>query len=154
MSWRSIQLGQELCDQDKIILDLFQNKQVKYVGIDREFRQRLNTSTTAKNLVLVLNQNQWCSDIVKACQQHLDSTIDKFYIGINRYIILGNDTNRNVQLTGQHGNDMVEFVSSIVSEQGFTVTKYGVFDNDLGRYFNFVQPLTWVYGTKATNKSN
>ena len=154
MSWRTIQLGQGLCDQDRIILDLFKDKTVRYVGSDNEFKMHLNLSDNASNLVLILNQLQWCSNIIKVCQQYLTNDVNDFYIGINRYTILGNDTLRKIETIGQNGIDIVNFLSSVVAEQGFQVTKSGTFDNDLGRYFNFVQPLTWVYGTNVTNKSN
>ena len=37
MSWRSVQLGDAICAQDQLILDLFQNQCVKYQGHDVEF---------------------------------------------------------------------------------------------------------------------
>lgn len=152
MNWRSIQLGSNLCDQDKIIIDLFKDRPVKYIGTDLEFKKNLNVNNAASNLILILNQPQWCSDVIKICRDCLDSTIDKFYIGVNRYQLLGNDTTRNIESSGQHGVDYIKFLTTIVTELGFCVTKTGSFDNDLGRYFNFVQPLTWIYGNNVTNK--
>lgn len=154
MSWRSIQLAQNLCDQDKIILNLFKDSTVKYVGGDQEFKQHLHISDTASNLVLVINNTVWCSDVIAICQTHLIDAIDKFYIGVNRYTLLGNDTCRNMEITNQPGNDYNRFLTSIVNDLGFCVLESGTFDNDLGRYFNFVQPLTWIYGNKITNKGN
>lgn len=151
MSWRSVQLGQELCEQDNIILDLFNNELVKYVGIDTEFKQHLNEDSSASNLILVLNQPMWCSDIIQSCHAHLTSSIDKFYIGLNRYYLLGNDTTRHIHKTDHYGQDCIKFLTTVVNDLGFCVTKTGTFDNDLGRYFNFVQPLTWIYGNKITN---
>jgi len=153
MTWRSVQLGTGACNQDNIILELFNNKPVRYLGSDIEFSRRLNINDTAPNLILILNHPLWCSDIVKACCLHVDKTVDTFYIGINRYTILGNDTNRFNVSSGQHGTDIIKFLDSVLSEQGFCVTKSGSMDNDLGYYFNFVQPLTWIYGTKVTVKS-
>lgn len=151
MSWRSIQLGQRLCDQDKIILDLFKAEPVKYIGIDTEFKQHVNENSSASNLILILNQPMWCSNIIQSCHLHLTSSIDKFYIGLNRYYLLGNDTTINIHATNQRGYDCIEFLTTVVNDLGFCVTKTGTFDNDLGRYFNFVQPLTWIYGNKITN---
>lgn len=154
MSWRTVQLAQELCDQDHVILNLFQNQPVQYVGSDAEFAKRLTVSADASNLILILDQPQWCSNVISACQHYLDSNIDRFYIGVNRYTLLGNDTNWPVAVTGRHGIDYVEFLSSIVHKLGFSVTASGTMDNDLGRHFNFVQPLTWIYGIKKTNHSH
>lgn len=154
MSWRSVQLGQQLCDQDNLILELFKHEPVKYVGEDLEFQKHLTVSNSAPNLILILNYPLWCSDVIKMCRSNLTDGIDKFYIGVNRYTLLGNDTTRIIPNTGQHGLDYVNFLKSIVEELDFCVTRTGTLDNDLGRYFNFVQPLTWVYGRKATNKSN
>ena len=57
-----------------------------------------------------------------------------------------------IKSTSNHGSDLIDFVTELASHQGFLVTKSGQFDNDLGRYFNFVQPLTWVYGNNSTNQ--
>lgn len=154
MNWRTIQLGQGLCDQDRIILDLFKDKQVQYIGNDLEFAKHLTISNDAPNLILILNNPVWCSDVVKTCRQYLNSTIDTFYIGANRYTVLGNDTNQTIETTNQHGNDYIKFLSSIVSDLGFNVVRSGTLDNDLGRYFNFVQPLTWIYGIKTTDRTH
>lgn len=151
MSWRSVQLGNGLCDQDQLILSLFQNKTVNYVGHDYEFKTVLDHDPGSENLVLILNKPMWVSDIVSTCKQHLTSTIKTFYIGINRYCLQGNNTNRVFKNTGNRGSDVLNLVSEVVSNQGFSITKSGQFDNDQGRYFNFVQPLTWVYGYKSAN---
>lgn len=151
MSWRSIQLNNQVCDQDQLILNLFQNKTVNYVGPDHQFKTLLMHNTASENLVLILNSPVWVSDVISICKQHLTHRVETFYIGINRYCLKGNDTCRTFKNTGNRGGDLLHFVSDIASSQGFLVTKSGQFDNDLGRYFNFVQPLTWVYGHKSTN---
>lgn len=153
-SSRSIQLGQTLCIQDRLILDLFANKAVRYVGEDTEFEQHLQTSDTAENLILILNKPMWCSDIVRLCQSNLTSHTTNFYIGINRYCIIGNDCTKQPLTTGKHGIDIIEFLKSTVSELGFCVTESGHFDNDYGSHLNYVQPLTWIYGTKNTNQTH
>lgn len=151
MSWRSVQLGNALCDQDRLILSLFQNKTVNYIGHDSEFKSLLDHDMNSDNLVLILNKPVWVSGIVSVCKQNLTSTIKTFYIGINRYWVQGNDTDRTFENTGNRGSDLLHLVTNIANSQGFSVTKSGQFDNDLGRYFNFVQPLTWAYGHKSTN---
>jgi hypothetical protein len=151
MSWRTTQLGDQLCNQDQLILDLFQNKTVNYLGNDSEFKTHLTHDPTSANVVLILNYPIWVSEIITACQTHLTNNVDTFYIGINRYCVQGNDTGRFIKGTGNHGRDLINLVSKILKNQGFTVIKSGQFDNDLGRYFNFVQPLTWVYGHKSAN---
>ena len=153
MSWRTTQLDQELCDQDRIILDLFTNNDVNYVGRDNEFKKLLNHQSSATNLILIINNSIWFSDIIKCCNQHLQPSVETFYIGINRYCIKGNDTAKNFSSTGHQGNDLISAIDTIVSKLGYSINKFGCHDNDLGRHFNFVQPLTWVYGSK-TNQSN
>lgn len=153
MSWRSTQLNQELCDQDRIILDLFTDKDVNYVGNDNEFKKLLNHNSSSTNLILIVNNNVWCSDIVELLVQHLQHPVDTFYIGLNRYCIKGNDTQEKFLNTGNHGTDLVLMISDVVARLGYSVSKSGSYDNDLGRHFNFVQPLTWAYGSK-TNTSN
>jgi hypothetical protein len=149
MTWRSTQLNQTLCDQDQLILNLFANKDVKYVGNDLEFKNLLSHSQNSHNLVLIINFGVWCSDIVDICQKNLVAPIQNFYIGINRYCIRGNDTNQHFVNTGCAGKDIATMLTSVVFPLGYSVTNSGHYDNDLGRHFNFVQPLTWVYGSKT-----
>lgn len=151
MSWRSTQLEDQLCDQDQLIVNLFKNKTVKYVGSDLEFQKSLTVDPLSKNLVLILNSPMWVSELINSCQAHLSSDVEEFYIGINRYQILGNDTNLVFENTTAHGSRILNLISTVASCQGFKITKSGHFDQDLGRYFNFVQPLTWLYGYKITN---
>lgn len=151
MSWRSTQLNGQLCDQDKKILDLFGNDPVRYIGNDLEFAKYLNVQPTAPRIVLIFDRAQWLHNIVKQCQQYLTADIKEFYIGINRYSILGNNTDMILIGQGQAGSDIIRILEKIVNGCGFTVTDQGHFDNDQGRYFNFVQPLTWIYGHNATN---
>jgi hypothetical protein len=144
-------MGNQLCDQDKLIVSLFDGKDVNYVGADSEFQQKLNHDSNSKNLVLILNTPMWVSDIISNCKKHLFSSTRTFYIGINRYQVLGNDTNTVYSTTENCSVDLICLLSTTVKEQGFDVKKSGHFDHDLGRYFNFVQPLTWIYGHNVTN---
>jgi hypothetical protein len=153
MSWRLAQLNKELCNQDSIILDLFAFKDVNYIGSDNEFKKMLNYNSASKNLILIVDRSVWCSDIIKMLHQHLKHPIETFYIGLNRYCIKGNDTVQNFPNMGSHGDTIISMISDIVCALGYSVTNFGCYDNDLGKHFNFVQPLTWAYGYKTnTNK--
>ena len=155
MSWRTIQLGKTLCDQDRLILDLFSGTDVKYIGPDSEFKTALPHNDLSTNLVLIINHQVWCSDIVKIVCQHLTPATDKFYIGINRYYIKGNDTTEKFTISNHNSQDTVYLLSNLVDKAGFAVAKSGHYDKDLGRHFNFVQPLTWIYGHRVQeNTSN
>lgn len=146
MSLRSIQLDNQLCDQDIIILDLFKNETVRYVGIDYEFVNHLVIDNSSSNLILILNQPMWISEICKQIKNLLISPVDTFYIGINRYKVLGNDTDLKIAQNKMHSQDLIHFIEQIVVDSNYQVIKSGFYDNDRGRYFNFVQPLTWIYG--------
>lgn len=150
MSWRTIQLGEKLCDQDQVILDLFCDKSVRYIGTDSEFIRHLTVDTNSSKAIIIINQNIWLSDLIKQITQELTKVhTDEFYIGINRYVISGNDTTKT--FNGHGGHCLLEFITEQLESLGFYVTKSGLLDNDRGRYFNFVQPLTWVYGTNKNN---
>jgi hypothetical protein len=144
MSWRSVQLGNKLCDQDQLIVKLFQSEPVNYVGNDTEFARHLNCSATSNNLVLVIKGAHWASDILKICQEQLTDKIECVYLSVNRYCLLGNDTELIV-------NDVVDLLVWILNQHGFNIIEKNQCARDLGRYFNFVQPLTWAYGRKITN---
>jgi hypothetical protein len=144
MSWRATQLGNTLCSQDRFIIDLFQGQSVQYIGDDSEFSKHLTCNTAANKLVLIINKPLWLSNILEICKQHLTEDIDYFYLSVNRYMILGNDTNFT-------GCDIIELIGQVVHDIGFEVLRASKIERDLGRYFNFVQPLTWIYGTKTTN---
>jgi len=144
MSWRSIQLGNNLCDQDQLIINLFQGKPVNYVGNDAEFAQHLNCNPLSNNLILTINCAYWVSDIFKICQEQLTDKIDCVYLSVNRYCLLGNDTNLIV-------NNIDDLLAQIIRQYGFDIIKKSNTERDLGRYFNFVQPITWAYGNKITN---
>jgi hypothetical protein len=154
MTWRITQLGSSLCDQDQLILNLFRNKKVQYVGADMEFAKNLHQDCNSKNLILIINRPMWVSSLLDICKKYVSDPIDTFYIGINRYVIKGNDTVTEFVNSSQFGNDIITLVSWQLQQQGYIVSKSGSFDQDLGRYFNFVQPLTWIYGNKNSNHSN
>jgi len=153
MSWRSIQLNNQSCDQDDLIVSLFIGDDVKYIGKDKEFEKKLNINPDSTNLILVVNTPCWTSDVEQIINKNLVN-VDKFYIGINRYFLLGNDTCYYFNSSDQKGLSLIKVLEFYLDKQGYSIDRYGHLDNDLGRYFNFVQPLTWVYGSKKTNRSN
>jgi hypothetical protein len=147
-SWRSIQLSGGTCSQDLLILDFFRNKKVKYVGDDLEFSQLLDLDDTATNLYLVINYNLWLSELISVVENNLlNKKYQSFYFGINRYRIIGNDTEIIFNQSIDTGKQIINLVSSICNQNGYSVQNSGYFDKDHGRYMNFIQPLTWVYGT-------
>lgn len=151
MSWRFIQLGNGLCDQDLIIMKLFENQPVKYIGNDHEFKQKLQTSADAENLVLILNTPMWISEIIKTCQRELVDPIKTCYIGVNRYHVLGNDTAKVFDIADDRSVDILNFITGITTNLGFAIIQSGYYTEDLGQRFNFVQPLTWIYAHKITD---
>jgi hypothetical protein len=151
MSWRQTQLNQSLCDQDQIILQLFDQQPVKYLGHDLEFAKYLTQNDHAENLVLIINHPVWYSELISLCKMSLTDSIKTFYIGINRYHIKGNDTAVDFEISEGKGKDIINFVGNQIQAHGYLIAKSGHFDLDLGRYFNFVQPLTWLYGHKTSN---
>ena len=49
------------------------------------------------------------------------------------------------------GQLLINLVTKIAKKKNYQIIKSGYFDQDLGRYMNFVQPVTWVYGTPTNN---
>jgi hypothetical protein len=147
MTWRFTQLQNSLCEQDQLILTLFENKKVRYIGDDNEFAQYLDCDNLAENLVLIINRAMWISEILECCSRQFTTPTDCFYIGINQYLILGNDTNLSA-------DNPVDLIKQHVRSLGFDIVKHSEIQRDLGRQFNFVQPKTWVYGNKNTNQSH
>ena len=90
MSWRTVQLGDSNCDQDQIILDLYKDNAVNYIGNDPEFANKLTLDINSEHAVAVFNQPGLLSDFINFTQQL--AKYKTFYLGINRYFILGNDT--------------------------------------------------------------
>ena len=147
MTWRRTQLGQELCDQDRIILGLFNNVPVKYIGPRNGFEKHLVLDNSSDHTVAIFNHSAWLSELIKLVQSLANT--QSFYLGVNRYMLLGNDTNFKFDLHRPEGLQIIEFIGDLLPN--FTIVKSGYMDNDQGRYYNFVQPLTWVYGNKFTD---
>ena len=144
-TWRAAQLEDRTCDQDQIILDIFDKRPVKYVGDTDEFRYKLNTDPNSNSVILIINHPVWFSDIVKICQQHIADATHEIYISINRYHLLGNDTEHIMNNDSTAGVNILNAIKQYAVPARFELIKQGTYDQDLGRYFNFVQPLTWMY---------
>jgi hypothetical protein len=152
MSWRSLQIKQNACTQDRVVMNLFKNKTVCYVGRDLEFASKLNVDINAKNLIAIINSPYWLSACIDYVRSLLEiGRFETFYIGINRYHILGNDTDLKFDPNCDSGAHLINLLSQIATQQGYTVNQSSYFDDDLGRHMNFVQPVTWVYGTSTVN---
>lgn len=145
-SWRSVQLGNDNCDQDNVILDLYNNVPVKYIGSDSEFASKLVLDENSQHIVAIFNTVGWVSDFVDFVLALKNA--QSFYLGVNRYTILGNDTNLVFDYSKSSGQAIIELVGKILPN--FNIINSGFFDDDQGRYFNFVQPLTWIYATNSS----
>jgi hypothetical protein len=93
----------------------------------------------------------WLSEIKQRCENFLSRPTNRVYIGINRYQIKGNDTSYwSSAVDVAYGLQILDWVSYCLKDLGFTPQQQGYFDCDRGRYFNFVQPLTWIYAEHET----
>lgn len=149
MSWRSIQIKQGSCTQDQIILDIFKNEPVKYQGKDLEFAEKLNVDPESKNLIVIINDIIWVSELIDNVSKLFDRQYNKIYIGVNRYLIAGNDTDIEFNREIKSGQLITDLISRIATYRGYQINKVGFFDEDFGRFMNFVQPLTYVYATST-----
>lgn len=148
MSGRVTQLANELCEQDQLILDLFKDKLVKFVGSDLSFARNLSIDPMAANLVAIYNTEGWVSNLIDFITLHLCSKhYTNFYFGINRYQLIGNNTNLVFDSSTDSGQLIIDLIDTIAKKYGYQIQQSGYYDNDFGKKFNFIQPLTWVYGT-------
>jgi len=143
MSWRSVQLGNSNCDQDQIILDLYKDVAVDYIGNDTEFAEKLDINPNSEHAVAVYNQQGYLSDFIQFIRPLVK--YKTFYLGINRYFILANDTTLTYDSINK--TDSENLILTVKRILNCNIMQSGTVDNDKGRYFNFVQPLTWVYAT-------
>ncbi len=148
---RLVQLGNNLCAQDKIILDLFKSKSVSYIGHDSNFASHLNQSGDQNNLILILNSPFWISDLLNKIEKYCLPNIKSCYLGINRYYLLGNDIKVTYRCNSEVGSNLINIAETQLSAKGFDVKSKGADDNDKGKKFNFIQPLTWIYATNNNN---
>lgn len=155
MSWRSLQLKQKACAQDELLLSLFQHKPVRYIGRDHDFAAKLQIDLTAKNLVAIINFPIWVSGLIDHVSNLLiPGELDEFYIGVNRYHILGNDTDIYFDPNQDSGAHVIDLLRKTARRNGYHVLQSDYFDADLGRHMNWAQPVTWVYGTSTTDLSS
>lgn len=149
MSWRSIQIKQGTCTQDKIILDIFKNEPVKYQGKDFEFAEKLNVDPESNSIIVIINDIIWVSELIDNVSKLFDQRYNKIYISVNRYLIAGNDTDIAFNKEIKSGQLITDLISKIATNRGYQINKVGFFDEDFGRFMNFVQPLTYVYATST-----
>ena len=147
MLWRTAQLGEQNCEQDNIILKLYKDVPVKYIGADAVFARKLKLDNSSNHVIAVFNQYAWLSEFIEFVK--LLNSSQSFYLGVNRYMLLGNDTNIRFDFDTPSGKLIIDLVDKLLP--AFNIVQSGFRDDDQGRYFNFVQPLTWIY---ATNKNN
>jgi hypothetical protein len=149
MNWREVQLGTTLCDQDIIIKQLIGNNKVRLHGEDAGFQQFCRIDPTSQFCLIFFQNMRWLSEIKRECADFLSYPTSQVYVGINRYTIKGNDTFyslHNSELT--NGSQILSWTSDYIKTLGFTTIQQGCFEFDRGKYFNFVQPLTWIYAEK------
>jgi hypothetical protein len=145
----------ELCDQDQTILRLVNGHPVRLNGNHRGFDQFITQDQDSNFALVLLTDPAWISEIFQQLDDWIDDKIDFVYIGINRYCILGNDTITEYHDNGiGRGQQLVNVLRDFLLGKGLVMKTSGTFDDDLGRYFNFVQPLTWIYCERETDRSH
>lgn len=152
MTWRDVQLGSDLCDQDRLILDLIQRRSVRIHGHSMGFDKFCDIDSQSDFGLIFFNQPLWLSEIKQQLLDFSAKNIKYLYVGINRYQVKGNDTSHSPENQNDTpGVELLCWLEHCLTEIGFSVKKKGFFDEDKGRFYNFVQPLTWLYAEYATN---
>jgi hypothetical protein len=155
MTWRDVQLGSNLCDQDRLILDLVQERSVRIHGDNTGFDRFCNIDPQSDFGLIFFNRSLWLSEIRQQLRDFSAKNIKCLYVGINRYQIKGNDTSYSSKNQNDTpGVELLCWLEHCLAEIGFSVKKKGFFDEDRGRFYNFVQPLTWLYAEYATNSNH
>jgi hypothetical protein len=154
MSWRAVQLGSTTCDQDRKLLQLINNRSVRIYGDHQGFDQFCSLDPHSDFCVIFLNTPAWLSEIRDSLYKYLELPTNCVYVGVNRYQIKGNDIgNFPINHSDNHSQQILTWTQQTLHKLGFQTLQQGYMDKDLGRYFNFVQPLTWIYAERATNQS-
>lgn len=149
MNWREVQLGNNFCDQDILITQLIGNNKVRLHGEDVGFHQFCQIDPDSEFCLIFLQKARWLSEIKKECAEFLSRPTSQLYIGINRYTVKGNDTLYCLpDSDSTNGTQILIWMSDYLKLLGFTIVQQGCFEVDRGKYFNFVQPLTWIYAEK------
>lgn len=152
MNWRTVQLGSATCDQDRKLLQLIDRRSVRIHGNHQGFDQFCNVNPQSDFCLIFFNTPAWLSEIRDRLHKYLEPPTTCVYIGINRYQIKGNDIGPcTVNSTDNHSQQILSWTQQILSTLGFKCLQQGYMEQDVGRYFNFVQPLTWIYAEHATN---
>lgn len=155
MSWRTIQLGDTTCDQDRKLLDFINQRPVRIHGNHAGFDQFCSVDPHSDFCVIFLNTPAWLSEIRDDLCQYLAAPTKHLYVGINRYQIIGNDVGPcPINHGSNHSQQILTWIDHLLTTLGFETLQQGHIDRDLGRFFNFVQPLTWIYAERATNQSH
>ena len=155
MSWRAVQLGSKTCDQDRKILDLINQRSIRIHGDHQGFDQFCNIDPQSDFCVIFLNTPVWLSEMRDSLYQYLEPPTTHVYVGINRYQIKGNDIGYcPINHSDNYSHQILTWASQVLATLGFESLQQGCMDRDLGRFFNFVQPLTWIYAERATNQSH
>jgi hypothetical protein len=149
MNWRTVQLGTDTCDQDREILNLVGQRSVRIYGEHLGFDQFCRTDQHSNFCLIFFNRPLWLSEIQQRCIDSVTIPTKYLYVGLNRYQIKGNDIKYSLNYPGLScGQAVLRWLENCVIDLGFTVVKKNCYENDQGRYFNFVQPLTWIYAEK------
>lgn len=149
MNWRYTQLGSDTCDQDRVILDFIDDRSVRIYGDHCGFDQFCQLDEHSNFCLIFFNRPLWLSEIKQRCSDYLSQPTKYVYIGLNRYQIKGNDTQYQLDNSAlSYGTQVQRWLNDCITNLGFTVIKQDCFEHDQGRYFNFVQPLTWIYAEK------
>lgn len=151
MNWRAIQLGDQLCEQDQIILDLVAGRPVRIHGNHYGFDRLVEVDDQSDFCLIFINQPLWLSEVSDLCIRYLQQSTQNLYIGINRYQIKGNDTDYQSAADLSPGQALLEWLGTLLTNSGFTIKAQDCLEKDLGRHFNFVQPVTWIYAEHETD---
>ena len=84
MNWRSVQLGDDSCDQDNIIKELIDNRPVLIHGRDHGFSRMVKIDDKSETCLIFFNEPLWLSTIRDRCSLYLSQDIKHCYISINR----------------------------------------------------------------------
>lgn len=152
MNWRATQLGTETCDQDRVLLRLIGNNTVRLHGNHQGFDQFCNLDPDSDFAVIFLNRPAWLSEMREELCAYLKKPTSYVYVGINRYQIKGNDIgNLNINLLDNNSEQILAWVNKFLTDLGFSYKHKGHMEKDRGRFFNAVQPLTWIYAEQSAN---
>jgi hypothetical protein len=154
MNWRQVQLENDLCDQDQKILEIVNGRKVRLHGNHQGFDQFVDIDHQSDFAIILFTNPIWLSQIKQQLDEWVNEQINFVYIGVNRYCLLGNDTFvKYYDGKIKRGQQIINALDGFLTTKNFIMKNHGMFDDDQGRYFNFVQPLTWIYCERETDRS-